>query len=150
MTNLKPPAARMRYTRLRRAIEGGTLIGTHGTPFQGGAEKIAEARKKRKTISDDTDEEGPSAVRTPNSGRLALESGSSNDVQGSNDTVQESNSDDVPRVKKQRQTSRTPLEAIKSEAPADVFHFGMSRAVPSKNVVTPFNCSGQTSNSLAS
>ncbi|PMD16573.1 hypothetical protein NA56DRAFT_649437, partial [Hyaloscypha hepaticicola] len=32
-TNLKPPAARMRYTRLRRQIESGTLIGTHGTPF---------------------------------------------------------------------------------------------------------------------
>lgn len=38
----------MRYTRLRRAIEGVTLIGTHGTPFQGGAEKNAEAQKKRK------------------------------------------------------------------------------------------------------
>lgn len=38
----------MRYTRLRRQIESGTLIGTHGTPFAGGAEKIAEAYKKRK------------------------------------------------------------------------------------------------------
>jgi len=32
-TSLKPPAARMRYTRLRRQIESGTLIGKHGTPF---------------------------------------------------------------------------------------------------------------------
>ncbi len=38
----------MRYTRLRRAIENGTLIGTHGTPFQGGAAKISEAQRKRK------------------------------------------------------------------------------------------------------
>jgi hypothetical protein len=38
----------MRYTRLRRQIESGTLIGTHGTPFAGGAEKIAKALKKRK------------------------------------------------------------------------------------------------------
>ena len=38
----------MRYTRLRRQIESGTLIGTHGTPFAGGAEKIAEALRKRK------------------------------------------------------------------------------------------------------
>ena len=38
----------MRYTRLRRAIEGGTLIGTHGTPFQGGQEKVAEGDRKRK------------------------------------------------------------------------------------------------------
>ena len=37
----------MRYTRLRRQIESGTLIGTHGTPFAGGAEKNAEALKKR-------------------------------------------------------------------------------------------------------
>ncbi|KAI9821684.1 MAG: hypothetical protein M1827_002265 [Pycnora praestabilis] len=51
ITKLKPPAARMRYTRLRRAIEGGTLIGTHGTPFQGGADKIWEAQKKRKRTS---------------------------------------------------------------------------------------------------
>lgn len=38
----------MRYTRLRRAIESGSLIGTHGTPFQGGSEKNAQAQKKRK------------------------------------------------------------------------------------------------------
>ena len=49
-TKLNPPAARMRYTRLRRAIESGTLIGTHGTPFQGGAEKSLEVRKKRKGL----------------------------------------------------------------------------------------------------
>ena len=38
----------MRYTRLRRAIESGTLIGTHGTPFHGNTEKIEEVQKKRK------------------------------------------------------------------------------------------------------
>jgi hypothetical protein len=38
----------MRYTRLRRQIESGTLIGTHGTPFTGSAEKIFEASTKRK------------------------------------------------------------------------------------------------------
>jgi hypothetical protein len=32
-TNIKPPAARMRYSRLRRQIEDGTLIKTHGTAF---------------------------------------------------------------------------------------------------------------------
>ncbi len=49
-TKLKPPAARMRYTRLRRAIEGGTLIGTHGMPFQSGTEKVVEVRKKRRRL----------------------------------------------------------------------------------------------------
>lgn len=38
----------MRYTRLRRAIEGGTLIGTHGTPFQGAADKETGHQKRRK------------------------------------------------------------------------------------------------------
>jgi hypothetical protein len=38
----------MRYTRLRRQIESGTLIGTHGTPFSGSADKIHEASTKRK------------------------------------------------------------------------------------------------------
>lgn len=51
VTNLKAPAARMRYTRLRRAIESGTLTGTHGTPFQGGQEKPADATKKRRRSS---------------------------------------------------------------------------------------------------
>ncbi len=49
-TKLKPPAARMRYTRLRRAIEGGTLIGTHGMPFPSGPEKVVEVRKKRRRL----------------------------------------------------------------------------------------------------
>ena len=43
VTSLKPPAARMRYTRLRRQIESGTLIGTHGTPFI-----VTDGSKKRK------------------------------------------------------------------------------------------------------
>ena len=38
----------MRYTRLRRQIESGTLIGTHGTPFSGSADKIYQASAKRK------------------------------------------------------------------------------------------------------
>lgn len=38
----------MRYTRLRRAIEGGTLIGTHGTPFQGAADKETGHQKRRR------------------------------------------------------------------------------------------------------
>ncbi|OBT42586.1 hypothetical protein VE00_07108 [Pseudogymnoascus sp. WSF 3629] len=48
VTNLKAPAARMRYTRLRRQIESGTLIGTHGTPFQRAGEKGGEGNGKRK------------------------------------------------------------------------------------------------------
>jgi hypothetical protein len=50
-TRLKSPAARMRYTRLRRQIEGGTLIGTHGTPFSGVTEKMSLEVRKRKRDS---------------------------------------------------------------------------------------------------
>lgn len=51
VTKLKAPAARMRFTRLRRAIEDGTLIDTHGKHFQGSADKFANTRKKRKKPS---------------------------------------------------------------------------------------------------
>jgi hypothetical protein len=56
----------MRYTRLRRQIESGTLIGTHGTPFSGSADKIYEASTKRKRPNssvkksdDETEDEEP-------------------------------------------------------------------------------------------
>ena len=62
-TNLKSPAARMRYTRLRRQIEGGTLIGTHGTPFSGLAEKMSpEARKRKRDSQPETGEGEPPGV----------------------------------------------------------------------------------------
>lgn len=48
VTQLKAPAARMRYTRLRRQIESGTLIGTHGTPFQKGGGEASGPSGKRK------------------------------------------------------------------------------------------------------
>ena len=67
----------MRYTRLRRAIEGGTLIGTHGTPFQAGAEKVVEVGKKRKrhlhsTRVEEVDDGAPIATRS-GSGILRVE-----------------------------------------------------------------------------
>jgi hypothetical protein len=40
----------MRYTRLKKQIESGTLIGTHGTPFT--AEKIKEGARKRKCATE--------------------------------------------------------------------------------------------------
>jgi len=58
VANLKPPAARMRYTRLRRQIEGGTLIGTHGTPFLGPTEKLSTPLGKRKRLERNSSEQG--------------------------------------------------------------------------------------------
>ncbi|MCJ1466350.1 hypothetical protein MMC07_004969 [Pseudocyphellaria aurata] len=134
VTKLKPPAARMRYTRLRRAIESGTLIGTHGTPFQGGTDKTTEARRKRNKRSDDSDEESAFVTRTPIGGRLPHGSGFSKGVPDSEDTAQEGESDEMRRTKKQRRTSKLPSKAVKSEALShDEIHFDMNRAEPSKN-----------------
>ena len=41
----------MRFTRLRRAIEDGTLVGTHGKQFQGCAAESTPVRRKRKRKS---------------------------------------------------------------------------------------------------
>jgi hypothetical protein len=48
----------MRYTRLRRQIEGGTLISKHGNPFSGVTEKTAADTRKRKTGSHQETEKG--------------------------------------------------------------------------------------------
>ncbi|KFX92360.1 hypothetical protein O988_07306 [Pseudogymnoascus sp. VKM F-3808] len=57
VTHLKAPAARMRYTRLRRQIESGTLIGTHGTPFQKGGGEGRGKRKRGATGGGELDDE---------------------------------------------------------------------------------------------
>ena len=60
----------MRFTRLRRAIEDGTLIDNHGKQFQGGADKIAEAQKKRKKpSSEDADCDGDDEEPVPSQPR---------------------------------------------------------------------------------
>ena len=41
----------MRFTRLRRAIEDGTLMGSHGKQFQGSAAETTPVRRKRKRKS---------------------------------------------------------------------------------------------------
>lgn len=96
----------MRFTRLQRAIEESrNLIGTHGTPSQGGTDKTVKTPRKRIKKSGSSDEDGASVVRTPTSGRLALESRSSKSVSNSNDTTHESDSDDMPRATKKLRTS---------------------------------------------
>ena len=92
----------MRYTRLRKSIEDGTLVGTHGKPFQGAGEKIAAAKKKRKRAPNsdqvtEDEESGPICTRT---------GGGNMKSPGSNHSAEESNAlgtndeDDMPRPKK--------------------------------------------------
>lgn len=117
-TNLKPPAARMRYTRLRRAIEGGTLIGTHGTPFQAGTETVDGSPKKRKKVMsvtktcevDDFDSLG--TCSNIQLGRTdSVKNGSSN--KNTADGVRAAN--DMSREKKCAKSSQTPGSAVKHE-----------------------------------
>lgn len=56
-TNLKAPAARMRFTRLSRAIKNGTIVGTQGVPSQGSPDKNARTQKKRKRAAEASDDE---------------------------------------------------------------------------------------------
>ncbi|KAL3427352.1 hypothetical protein PVAG01_00861 [Phlyctema vagabunda] len=79
VTGLKSTAARMRYARLRKQIENGTLIGTRGIPFmQPSSKKVSrkrraedkkatgkeEAGKSEESESeDDSDDEKPLAKR---------------------------------------------------------------------------------------
>ena len=63
----------MRFTRLRRAIEDGTLIDTHGKQFQKCTDKVIEAQKKRKkALIEDGDCDGDDIeyARTPSRKRI--------------------------------------------------------------------------------
>jgi hypothetical protein len=119
-TNLKPPAARMRYTRLRRQIESGTLIGTHGTPFAGGADKIAKAMRKRKKsiqVSGDADS-GPGKVIDSQTMSVKFEEDESDFETGSEYSDSE---DDVPLAKRRGALRNSksvcaPLRILMAEA----------------------------------
>lgn len=56
VTDLKGPAARMRFTRLVKAIESGALIEKSGESSQGGPQKATEVSKKRKKTMTDGDD----------------------------------------------------------------------------------------------
>lgn len=121
-TNLKPPAARMRYTRLRRQIESGTLIGTHGIPFPSDkvVEKNAEAGKKRKRLSpgkagrsdaeEDTVEKDESKKRMKRQSMIKKEEDGSEGFEssGKSDSDFEDSEDDMPLAKLMKSTAKAP------------------------------------------
>jgi hypothetical protein len=121
-TNLKPPAARMRYTRLRRQIESGTLIGTHGTPFPSDkvVEKNAEAGRKRKRLSPskgtggDADEEGqnkPASKKGTQRKSVVKKEGSSSDgFESSGDSESDfgDSEDEMPLAKLMKSRGKAP------------------------------------------
>ncbi|KAA6409343.1 MAG: hypothetical protein FRX48_06896 [Lasallia pustulata] len=117
-TQLKPPAARMRYTRLRRAIESGTLIGTNGAPFQGATDKETGHQKRRKkpllsARSEGTADLGPMQTRSGNSFERGpkLEEVSANEF-AADGTSEE---DELPLAKKRTKLSSHSESPPKNE-----------------------------------
>ena len=108
----------MRYTRLRRAIEDGTLIGTNGAPFQSGADKIAEAQKKRKrpTTSfemDDAMTNGPIHTRSGN--RLTRPTHSDLPSLDDNEDLEPTGEGDTPLVKRRASSTTDRLLTPKNK-----------------------------------
>lgn len=123
----------MRYTRLRRHILDGTLIGTHGTPF------LQEKEKKRakrdggsediKQDSGDDDADGLGVLQT-RSGRgikrraLSDEGENWEEMEAAQEKEQErdeeSDEDDIPLAKRRRRSKRMKTRvAIKEEPQID-------------------------------
>jgi hypothetical protein len=107
----------MRYTRLRRQIESGTLIGTHGTPFlSSSADNTSTSSNKRKRLGgssekdDDDESEGDIGMKnekTPKSEKegkdqkIKVEDGESGWESGSETTGSEGwdSEDEIPLAK---------------------------------------------------
>ncbi|KAF8861829.1 hypothetical protein BDZ45DRAFT_773550 [Acephala macrosclerotiorum] len=127
-TSLKPPAARMRYTRLRRQIESGTLIGTHGTPFASPAvpeetkKCRGEFKKRKRTIKkeegttsqfDNSDEEDK---------KIKNENSSSYESDSSTESLTDESEDEMPLAKLSKKhmaaSPSTALLALRRMTPA--------------------------------
>jgi len=110
-TNLKSPAARMRYTRLRRQIEGGTLIGTHGTPFSGVTEKMSPDVRKRKKDSQPETEEGERpgvfAKTTSPDRKIKSEPGDFSDRYETDSSEDDDSEDEKPLAKRRHYRVKT-------------------------------------------
>ncbi|TKA61962.1 hypothetical protein B0A49_11309, partial [Cryomyces minteri] len=113
---VKPPAARMRFARLKAAIEGGTLIGTHGKPFV--ADSVPKRVRKRKTAgkegletgADAEDDEEPGRwkpeLRKREGGAKIKAEMADDGVKGESDVSAWESGSDVPLAKKRRRAER--------------------------------------------
>ncbi|KAL2356812.1 hypothetical protein BJ546DRAFT_534422 [Cryomyces antarcticus] len=122
LTGIKPPAARMRFARLKAAIEGGTLIGTHGKPFV--ADSVPKRVRKRKTAgkegskgkegletgADAEDDEEPGRwkpeLRKRERGAKIKGETADDGVKGESDVSAWESGSDVPLAKKRRRGER--------------------------------------------
>lgn len=91
----------MRYTRLRRQIENGTLIGTHGTPFQRSADKTLESSSKRKRSLQDRDDE--EALAGSAKDKIKIENEYASDEYETDTSYETDSEDDIPLAKRKAQ-----------------------------------------------
>lgn len=89
----------MRYTRLRRQIEGGTLIGTHGASFSGGFDKPATLLGKRKLSKRETSA-AKSKVRRVNKMKIKNEYDETSDEHETDPSEYVESEDEVPLARR--------------------------------------------------
>jgi hypothetical protein len=131
----------MRYTRLRRQIESGTLIGTHGTPFlSSSADNPSASSNKRKRLGgssgrdDDDESEGDIGLKNEKSlksekegkeHKIKIEDGESGWESGSETTGSEGwdSEDEIPlaKLRKARVSHPPPPPAPASITPISSF-----------------------------
>lgn len=124
----------MRYTRLRRAIESGTLIGTHGTPFQGGVDKILEAQKKRKRLQrhgrseEGVEDHGLDMIQTRSGHVIDRKAKIGDDSTDGYDTETLTEDDESPPAKKREGALKREVKA--EEETASPLPIGELTAIP--------------------
>jgi len=96
----------MRYTRLRRQIENGTLIGTHGTPFQRGADKAIETPRKRKRSFENRDDEDMLTDGVKH--EVKIESGYQSDDYETDTSYESDSEDEIPLAKRKSYEGHRP------------------------------------------
>ena len=124
-TSLNPPAARMRYTRLKRAIESGTLIGTQGKPFTGSKKRKNGERDSTSILTSSGGDSGTTTAldtagdvtnekRMVGSGKGHRRSLSAEDTKdGGTDSDEDSDPEnDLPLAKRRRFAHNHPLLPI--------------------------------------
>ena len=119
ITNLKPPAARMRYIRLRRAIENGSLTGAHGSPIPAGSNNARSRRRRRRPspieevradhqqqVKGGDDDFGVIQTR---SGLNIARATDRNEKYTENDSTEDDSGDDAPLIKRQTSIDSKPM-----------------------------------------
>lgn len=108
----------MRYTRLRRQIEGGALNGTNGTPFSKGPEKFALHKKNRRSSSQQKGDNGLRLVSTSRTSTpdLKIKSGQEEFSEWcGNDSTESNDSEDEMPLAKRRYGGVKPTEGFLKE-----------------------------------